>query len=76
MSEHHGFPASWMVRLDTDAVHPQALTAAFEIAVDRLQTEADESGEAIDWGTIRLTLEPISTNPSETRMRVSAKRFL
>lgn len=72
---HNPFPVAHRVKLDTDAIHPQALVTAFGFLIEQLEKTADEQVEAIDWGTVRMSLEP-TTEENTTRMRITAKRFM
>jgi hypothetical protein len=59
--------------MDTDHVHPDAIRAALEIGIARLESESERQGRGIDWSTFNVR---ISQHPSEedtSRMSVTAK---
>lgn len=74
--KHNPFPAAWSVPLDTDAIHPHALIAAFTMGCERLLDEADRRKQAIDWSTVSMTLRPVTTEENTTRMTITAKRLM
>jgi hypothetical protein len=73
---HNPFPISCHIPLDTDAIHPQALIAAFTIGVERLEYESEKRNHAVDWSTVTFKLEPVTTEENLTRMRISALRLM
>lgn len=73
---HNPFPVAHRVKLDTDSIHPQSLIASFVLLVEQLEKTAEDKAEAIDWGTVRMRLEPVTTEENTTRMCISAKRFM
>lgn len=47
---------SALVEMDTDAISPDCLKAALDIAIDTLGTKAERASTGIDWGTIEFAL--------------------
>lgn len=45
---------SGSVTLDTDAISPDSLKAAFALVVDRLTQASSRSGIALDWNTAEM----------------------
>lgn len=45
------------VPMDTDAISPTSLTAAFTMGVETLFDRAERVGDCMDWGTIEVILQ-------------------
>lgn len=67
--------AAWSTKLDTDAIHPQALIATLTVGIERLESEAEKRGEALDWGTLAMAIRPLETEAGCSSIRLTAKRF-
>lgn len=76
LERHRGLGASVRIPLDTDAIHPDAIRAALEIGIDRLETEAERRKHALDWSTFAVALREKTTEENTTTMTVSARRIL
>lgn len=61
---------SGVVELDSDAVGPDSLKAAFDVAVDALLLRASRHGKGLDWNTLEMAL---STSVEETLVVVRAQ---
>ncbi len=48
------------IELDTDAISPDSLKAAFSAAVDALLSRADRKLVALNWNSLEVALTPIS----------------
>lgn len=44
------------VELDTEAVGPDSLKAAFDVAIDALLSRSARNGQAVDWETAEMAL--------------------
>lgn len=42
--------------MDTDAVHPASLKAAFRVGIETLERRSEVEGLALDWNTIEIAL--------------------
>lgn len=60
------------VEVDTDAISPECLKAAFDVTVDRLFQRANEKPEgavALDWSTLEFALHSRADNVTHVVLR-------
>jgi hypothetical protein len=58
------------VEMDTDAVSPDCLKAAFIVAIDTLAQRVERAGDTINWNTLQMALH--ESAPETTRLTLRA----